>query len=84
MKTEVCSQVLYLVSKQTYKLELLIKLKIHGIFHISLLKQDTIGKKLVNENKKLLLKPELKANKNKIYKLETIRNSMVYANKVKG
>lgn len=52
------------------------KSKIYDIFHISLLKQDTIKKKQVKE----LLEPEQKLNSkdNKEYKIKTICNNEVY------
>ena len=44
--------VLHLVGKQAYKLELLGKWRIHDVFHVSLLKQDTIKKGWVDEEVK--------------------------------
>lgn len=58
MKFSRSFQILYLVSKQAYKLELLIRWKIHDVFYVSLLKQDTTRKRWVNEL--LELEPEFK------------------------
>ena len=41
---------LYPVGKQAYKLKLFKKWRIHDVFHISLLEQDTIKKKRINKN----------------------------------
>ena len=73
-------QVLYLVGKQAYKLKLPKKWKVHNIFHVSMLEQNTIRKGLVS--KKV---PELDAgNKdNKKYRVEAICDSAVYANESK-
>ena len=61
-------QVLYLVGKQAYKLKLAKKWRIHNVFHVSLLEQDTIRKERVEKV------PELDAgNKDREeYKLEAI------------
>ncbi len=48
-------QVFYAVRKQTYKLELPTKWKIHDVFHVSLLEQDTTRKRRVD---KALPEPE--------------------------
>ena len=42
-------QVLHVVGKQAYKLELSTKWKIHNIFHVSLLEQDTTRKEQVDK-----------------------------------
>lgn len=57
-------QVLYLIGKQAYKLELSKKQKIHDVFHILLLKQDIIKKMRVN------IKLKFEANDNKEYEVE--------------
>ena len=42
-------RVLHLVEKQAYKIELSKKWKIHNVFHVSLLKQDTTRKGRVDK-----------------------------------
>ena len=68
--------VLHLVGKQAYKFELLKKWRIHNVFHLSLLEQNTTRKERVEKV------PELDAgNKNsKKYKVEAIWDFAVYAN----
>ena len=73
-------QVLYPVGKQAYKLELLKKWRIHDVFHVSLLEQDTTRKGRVDENDAT----ELDAGNNSgEYKKEAIWDSAVYAKKLK-
>ena len=68
-------QVLHPVGKQAYKLELPKKWKIHDVFHVSLLEQDTTRKGRVDENV-----TEFEAGSNdKEYEVEGIRDSAVYA-----
>lgn len=43
-------QVLHLVKKPVYKLTFVKKLTIHDIFHVLLLKKDTIKKEQINDN----------------------------------
>ena len=71
-------RVLHPVGKQAYKLKLPKKWRVHNVFHMSLLEQDTIKKGRVSEEV-----PELDAGDedNKEYKVEGIRESAVYANK---
>lgn len=71
-------QVIYLLSKQIYKLELLARWKIHDFFHMSLLEFDTIKKKRVNKLLELELKVHIR--KNMEYKKQTIKNSAIYGN----
>lgn len=72
-------QVLYLVEKQAYKLELLAKQRIHDIFYILMLEQNIIRKGQVNKvNKLLKLKPEFYKKNNKEYQLGATYNSRVY------
>ena len=67
-------QVLHAVGKQAYKLKLPKKWRIHNVFHMSLLEQDTTKKERV---KKI---PELDVgNDSKEYEVEAIWNSAVYA-----
>ena len=68
-------RVLHLVEKQAYKLELFKKWKIHDVFHVSLLEQDTIRKGRVHEENA----EELDAGDNSgKYEVEAIRDSAVY------
>ncbi len=71
-------RVLYAVEKQAYKLELLVKWKIHDVFHVSLLEQDTTRKGRVDN--KALPEPEkeFEARGDKDYEVEAIINSTVY------
>ena len=72
-------QVLHAVEKQVYKLELSTKWKIHNIFYVSLLKQDTTRKgqvdKALSESKKEL---EFEAEGKKNYEVKAIIDSMIY------
>ena len=68
-------QVLYPVGKQAYKLELSKKWRIHNIFYVSLLEQDTTRKGRVDETIQL----EFEAGDDEEYKVERIRDSAVYA-----
>ena len=65
---------LYPVDKQAYKLELPKKWRIHNIFHVSLLEQDTTKKGQVND-----MQLEFKAGDNKEYEVDGIWDSEVYA-----
>ena len=75
-------QILHPVRKQTYKLDLPTKWKIHDVFHVSLLEQNTTRKGQMNE---LFPKPEpeFDAGNNKKYEVEAIIDSAVYAKKAK-
>ncbi len=72
-------RVFYTVGKQAYKLELSTKWKIHDVFHVSLLEQDTIRKGQVD---KAIPEPdkefEFEAGDNKEYEVKAIIDSMVY------
>ena len=71
--------VLHPVGKQAYKLELSRKWRIHNIFHVSLLEQDTTRKERVKKVS------ELDAGDNsEEYKVEAIRDSAVHANKLES
>ena len=66
-------RVLHLVRKQDYKLELPKKWRIHNVFHVSLLEQDTTGKE---RGKKI---PKLdSSNDSKEYKVEAVWDRAVY------
>ena len=70
-------RVLHLVGKQAYKLELPKRWRIHDIFHLSLLEQNTTKKGQVD---KKTLQLEFKNDgEGKEYEVEPIRNSAVYA-----
>ena len=69
-------QVLHPVEKQAYKLELPKRWKIHDVFHVSLLEQDTTRKERVDEQV-----TELEAGDSEEYEVEAIRDSAVYASK---
>ena len=69
-------QVLYPVEKQAYKLKLPRKWRIHDIFHVSLLEQDTTRKRQVDEN---ATKLDAGDNNSGKYKMKSICNSAVYA-----
>ena len=75
--------ILHPIEKQVYKLDLSTKWKIHDVFHMSLLEQDTIKKERINE---LFLKPEPEFNtgNNKEYEVEAIIDSAVYAKEAEG
>ena len=62
-------RVLHPVGKQAYKLELPARWRIHNMFHMSLLKQDTTRKGRINE---FLPVPEFEAGDDKKYKIEAI------------
>ena len=61
--------VLHLVGKQAYKLKLPKKGKIHNVFHVSLLEQDTTRKERVDEN---VTKLEFDVGNSEEYKVEAI------------
>ena len=65
---------LHPIGKQAYKLELLKKCKIHDIFHVSLLEQDTTRKEQVDDENAM----ELDVDNSKKYKVEAIWDSAVY------
>lgn len=67
---------LHPVGKQAYKLELPKKWRIHDVFHLSLLEQDSTMKGRVND---IQLDFEFEAGNNKEYEVDGIRDSAVYA-----
>ena len=69
-------RVLHLIGKQAYKLKLPKKQKIHDVFHVSLVKQDTTKKEQLND---MQLDFEFKAGNNKEYEVDGIWDSAVYA-----
>ena len=74
-------RVLHPIGKQAYKLELLKRWKIHDVFHVSLLEQDTTRKGRVDEN---ATKLDAGNNEGKEYKVKAIRDSAVYARESAG
>ena len=76
-------QVLHLVRKQVYKLKLPRKWKIHDIFHVSLLEQDTTRKVRMNKEVRRM---EFDASDNESgeYKVEAIYDSAVYMRESKS
>ena len=58
---------LHLVGKQAYKLELPKKWRIHNVFYVSLLEQDTTKKERVND-----IQLEFEAGDNKKYEVDGI------------
>lgn len=70
-------QVLHIVRKQVYKLELPTKLKIYDVLYMSLLEQDITRKKRVDDTL-VVPKREFKAGDNKKYEIKVIVNSTVY------
>ena len=65
------------MGKEIYKLKLPKKWKIHNIFHMLLLKQNTNKKKQVDKN---VIEIEASGNKSE-YMVEEIWNSAIYAKK---
>ena len=66
-----------------YKLDLPTKWKIHDVFYVSLLEQDTTKKGRMNE----LFpepEPEFDVGNNKKYEIEAIKDSAVYAKEAEG
>lgn len=67
--------VLHPVGKQTFKVNISAKLRIHDIFYISLLKQNIIKKG--KDNKLLDWKQKLDTKKDKKYKFKAIKDSTI-------
>ena len=76
-------RVLHPVKKQAYKLELPRKWRIHDVFHVSLLEQDTTRKGRVDEEVRQM---EFDAGDDESgeYEVEAIRDSAVYARESKS
>ena len=74
-------QVLHPIGKQAYKFELPKRWRMHNIFHVSLLEQDTTWKERVDKRVKKL---ELEAGNSKEYEVEAIWDSVVYASKLES
>ena len=66
---------LHPVGKQAYKLEPPKRWRIHDIFHVSLLEQDTTKKQRIDEN---VTKLEFDARNSKKYEVEAIWDSAIY------
>ena len=73
-------QILHLIGKPVYKLDLSTKWKIYNVFHMSLLEQDTTRKRRMDELFRES-EPEFNTGNNKEYKVEVIIDSAVYAKK---
>ena len=73
-------RVLHPVGKQAYKLELPKKWRIHDVFHMSLLEQDTTRK----GREFSVPEFELEPGDDKEYEVEAIRDSAVYAKEADG
>ena len=72
---------LHSVDKQAYKLKLAKKWRVHNMFHVLLLEQDTIKKERVNEK---VLKLDAGNKDSKEYEVEAIWDSAVYTNELKS
>ena len=69
-------QMLHLIGKQAYKLELSKKWRIHNVFHESLLEQDTTRKEPMDKN---MTELDAGDDDSEEYKVEAIWDSAVYA-----
>ena len=71
--------VLHPIGKQAYKLKLPKKWRIHDIFHVLLLEQNTTKKKQMNN-----IQQEFEAGNNKEYEVDGIRDSAIYTRESAG
>ena len=76
-------RVLHPVGKQAYKLELPRKWRIHDVFHVSLLEQDTTRKGRVDEEIRQI-EFDVGDNDNREYEVEVIRDSAVYTRELES
>ena len=74
-------QVVHLVGKQAYKLELPKRYRKHDVFHMSLLEQNTTRKRQID---KKVTELEFEASDSKKYKVEAIQDNAIYANKAES
>ena len=74
-------RVLHSVGRQSYKLKLPKKWRVHDVFDVSLLEQDPIRKERVD---KKVTELDFEAWNSEEYKVEVIWNSAVYVNKSKS
>ena len=74
--------VLHTVGKQAYKLELPKRWRIHDVFHVSLLEQDTTRKGRVDEKTSQLEFED--DGEGEEYEVEAIRDSAVYAKELES
>lgn len=75
-------QVIHPVEKPVYKLELSKKRKIHDIFHVLLLEQDSTKKEWVDKND--ITKLDTDKDESGGYELEAICNSAIHPRKSKS
>ena len=71
-------QILHPVGKQAYKLELPRKWRIHDVFYMSLLEQNTTRKGRVDKNVIQLTELDADDDENNEYKVEAICDSAIY------
>lgn len=73
-------KILHFIKKQTYKLELLKKLKIDKVFNNLLLEKENAKKEKVDKN---VIRLNFNISDNKKYKVKAIWNSVVYTKNLK-
>ena len=74
---------LHSVKKQAYKLKLPGTWRVHDVFYVSLLEQDTTKKEQINKFAEVL-EFEFEPGDDKEYKVEAIQDSTVYTKEVDG